>query len=253
MKLSSANKKYISIKKNKFEYIIIPQKNILSFSTKNNYVYFHLENESSFCCRLSKFEIEIIEKKLNDRILDKNDNLFSLYKSANSEIIKGNKTIFFRKKMLFLFVASLITSILIPLSIGNITNNIEFNRNLSFFLVYLLISCISWSFVELKFIKEKSETQIKYFYTYSKWLHILLSNGIYYSINKEFIKNIYSLKWGKYIQLKDNKCYPCSDDFISKELPSIKEKKESLIFKFTLHVFGVIFSFIWACLSFCIA
>lgn len=245
MKLSSANKKFISIKKSNFEYIIIPQKSILSFSTKKDFCIFSLKHQTSFHCRLLKTEIE----KINNSILYKDENFVDLYKNIHSEIINGNKTIFFQKEMLFIFIVSLIISFLIPITVENLTDNIRFNRNLSFFFVYVLTSVMSWSLIESKFIKDKSKIQIKHFYSNSHWMHMLLNDSIYYSVKKNFIKNIYRFKWGKYILLKDNTCIPCSDDFISKELSSIKEKNESVTLKIILHIFGFIFSFIWACLS----
>lgn len=247
MELVAINKKYISIRKNNSVYIVIPRQAIVSFSLKNKFVLFSLKDGTSFSCLVQ--ETEKIGKLFNNIFLDEKNDLINVHNKACSEIIEAKKIIFLGREMLFLFFVALLASPLVHYIIGNITGNEKFNGHLSVFLVYLLISCIIWCLIESKFLGEGTKIKIKYFYLGGKWMHLALNDSVYYSVNKDFIKNIYCLKWGKCIQLKDNTCFPCSGDFVLKELSAFKIKKRNVILKIILHIAGVVFSLIWACCS----
>lgn len=220
----SANKNYLSIKEKDFGYFIIPTGLINTVVKKGEYIHVSLKNGTVFKCYVSTSAA--IDRISIDTETNGNSNVAKLFKTAYCECVTSKKVIYIRTERFILSGGLFILAFFIPSVVNHFNADPERCLGLSSSLIFLLINFALYYLIASAFSKTKKQETIHYFHFNSKWLHLQTDSGIYYSIRKNYIRDVYHLNCGKYILLKNNDCLPCSDEFISGELASMEIKRE---------------------------
>lgn len=227
MEYLSLTKKNLSLRKNGVGFIIIPIDFIDDAVVKGKYIHIALKNDTVFKCQISEAKVADIEKIFVNKDKYGNRSKSPLYRNITSASVKGERITHIRTEQFILSGGLFLLAFFIPAIVRQFAADPEHCLSLSSSLIFLLINFALYYLVASAFSKTKEQETIRYFHCHSKWLHLQTDSGIYYSIRKNYIRDVYRLNCGKYILLKNNDCLPCSDDFISAELAfrEIKRKK----------------------------
>lgn len=236
MEYLSLTKKNLSLRKKGVGFIIIPIDFIDDAVVKGKYIHIALKNDTVFKCQISEAKVADIEKIFVNKDKYGNRSKSPLYRNITSASVKGKRTTHIRTEQLILSWGLFLLAFFIPAIVSQFTADPERRLSLSSSLIFLLINFSLYYLIASAFSKTKKQETIHYFHCHSKWLHLQTDRGIYYSIRKDFIRAVYQLNGEKYILLKNNDGLPCSDDYISDELASMKIKRERKWLRWVLLV-----------------
>lgn len=228
----SANKNYLTIREKDFGYTIIPVGCIKAAVMKGTYIHLSLKNGIDFKC-LSSTSADIDRISIN-AATNGDSKSVKLFKNACCESVTGKKVMYLRTEQLSLSGGLFLLAFFIPAIVRQFAADPEHCLSLSSSLIFLLINFALYYLIASAFSKTKKQETIRYFHCHSKWLHLQTDSGIYYSIRKNYIRDVYRLNCGKYILLKNNDCLPCSDEFISAELAFREIKREKTWLRWVL-------------------
>lgn len=226
MEYVSVNKNYLTIREKDFGYIIIPTELIQAVAIKGNNIRISLKDRTVFKCHISKPASAAIDRISIYDEPNGNSNAAKLFRNTCCESVTGKKVRYIRTEQLILSGGLFLLAFFIPAMVSYFSADPEFCLGRSSSLIFLTMNFALYNLVASDFSKTKKQNSVNYFRCNSKWLHLQSAGGLYYSVRKDYIREVYHLNCGKYILLKNNDCLPCSDDYISGELASAEIKRE---------------------------